>query len=223
MVSMLPQPGKELITMTEKSKETVIPASTHEQVSEIRKYLVPGILALYLNISLIVWGWVLLDISTETFNTLKWLGITLPKNQEFFVILKLVFYAAIGGAIGGIVYGMQNLWKHATKGNFRVVYAGDYVFRQFGAATLAVVVFALIRGGILTALGTDPTTASTTVASSFSSFAIGFLSGFGSYQVINKLDELIKQAFGATSSKQDQQSENITKKGKDPLKDKNAI
>jgi len=219
---MLPQPGKDLTTMAEKSKETVIPASTQKQESEIRKYAVPGLLALYLNISLIVWGWVLLDISTETFNTLKWLRITVPKNLEFYAILKLVFYAAIGGAIGGIVYGMQNLWKHATKGNFKIVYAGDYVFRQFGAATLAVMVFALIRGGILTALGTDPTTASTNVASSFSALAIGFLSGFGSYQVINKLDELIKQAFGVSSSNndQDQPNENLTAKGKDPLKAK---
>jgi hypothetical protein len=208
--------------MAEKPKETVIPASPPKPKSEIRKYAVPGLLAVYLHISLIVWGWVLLDISTETFNTLKWLRITVPKNLEFYAILKLVFYAAIGGAIGGIVYGMQNLWKHATKGNFKIVYAGDYVFRQFGAATLAVMVFALIRGGILTALGTDPTTGATTVASSFSALAIGFLSGFGSYQVINKLDELIKQAFGTSSSNtdQDQPNEGSTPKAKDSRKDK---
>ncbi|MBI4630610.1 MAG: hypothetical protein HY740_02635, partial [Chloroflexi bacterium] len=35
--------------------------------------------------------------------------------------------------------------------------------------------------------------------SSFSAFAIGFLAGFGSYQVMLKLDELIKQIFGKAS------------------------
>jgi len=169
---------------------------------EIGKYIIPGLLAIYLNASLLFWGWVLLDTSTETFNTLKWLRITLPQNDEYFVLLKLAFYAAIGGAIGGLVFGMQNLWKHATKDKFKIVYAGDYVFRQFGAATLAIVVFALVRGGILTVLGSDPTSTSVTATSSFSSFAIGFLSGFGSYQVINKLDDLIKQAFSTTSTEQ---------------------
>jgi len=172
---------------------------------EIRKAIVPGLLALYLNLSLLAWGWVLLDISTGSLNVLRWLGIVLPENPEYVALLKLAFYAAVGGAAGGIVFGMQNLWKHATAGDFELMYAGDYLFRQFGAAALAVVVFALIRGGILTALGTDPTAATATAASAFSSFAIGFLSGFGSYQVVGKLDELIKEAFGKSST-QDQES-----------------
>lgn len=180
---------------------------TRGQWHEIRKFIVPGLLAIYLNLSLLVWGWVLLDVSTGTLHTIRWLGLVLPDDQAYVSLLRLAFYAAIGGAIGGIVYGMQNLWKHATAGEFRIVFAGDYVFRQFGAATLAVVVFALVRGGILTALGTDPSTATTTTASTFSSFAIGFLSGFGSYQVINKLDELIKQAFGKPSGSNQQGSE----------------
>lgn len=173
---------------------------------EIRKVIVPGILAVYLNLSLLLWGWVLLDVSTGTLNIVRWLGLVLPDNQEYISLLRLAFYAAIGGAIGGTVFGMQNLWRHTTAGDFKIVFAGDYLFRQFGAATLAVVVFALVRGGILTALGTDPSTAATTTASSFSSFAIGFLSGFGSYQVINKLDELIKQAFGKPSGSSQQGS-----------------
>ena len=178
----------------------------NEIMPNIKKYVVPGLLALYLNLSLLFWGWLLLDFSTESFNAVKWLGLKLPADPEYIALLKLAFYAMIGGAIGGTVFGMQNLWKHATEGNFEIVYAGDYIFRQFGSATLAVVIFALIRGGILTALGTEPTSGVATVASSFSSFAIGFLSGFGSYQVINKLDELIKQAFGS-SSKSDKTKE----------------
>lgn len=196
-------------------EEKIKPANTvdtqlnkSEKSTDIREYIVPGILALYLNVSLLVWGWILLDISTGTLNTVRWLGLALPENQEYIALLKLAFYAAVGGAIGGIVFGMQNLWKHSTKGKFKIVYAGDYIFRQFGAATLAVVVFALIRGGILTALGTDPSAVSTTIASTFSSFAIGFLSGFGSFQVINKLDELIKQAFGKSTDNKQPENQN---------------
>ena len=100
---------------------------------------------------------------------------------------------------------MQSLWKYTTQRRFRIVYSGDYIFRPFGSAALAVAVFALARGGILAALGAEPTSGVTSVASSFSAFAIGFLSGFGSYQVTNKLDELIKQAFG----KKDKDKETI--------------
>ena len=174
-------------------------------------YAVPAILAIYLNVCLLLWGWVLLDVSTGTLNIVNWLGLKLPVDTQYIALLKLVFYAAIGGAIGGIVFSMQNLWKYVTTKEFKIVFAGDYLLRQFGAAALAVVVFALIRGGILTALGTDPTTSTTTVTSSFSAFAIGFLSGFGSYQVIRKLDEIIKKAFG----KSPEQSSKEPTKGKD--------
>ncbi len=164
--------------------------------SSVRAFIVPAGIALYLNASLIIWGWLLLDIATGTFNSLHWSGITLPNDKEFVALLKLAFYAMIGGGIGGLVYSMQSLWKYTTQRHFRIVYSGDYIFRPFGSAALAVAVFALTRGGVLTALGAEPTSGVTSVASSFSAFAIGFLSGFGSYQVINKLDELIKQAFG---------------------------
>jgi hypothetical protein len=161
-----------------------------------RRFLVPGLIALYLNTCVLAWAWLLLDVSTGTFNTLRWLGLQVPTSSDYLTLLKLVFYAAAGGGIGGLVYGMQSLWKHTTRGRFALVYAGDYLFRQFGSAVLAVVIFSLIRGGILTALGAEPSSGTTNVASTFSAFAIGFLSGFGSYQVMNKLDDMIKQAFG---------------------------
>jgi hypothetical protein len=189
----------------------------------VRRAIVPGILAIYLNASLVLWGWVLLDVSTGTLNTIRWLGFTLPDNPEYVSLLRLACYAAIGGAIGGIVFGMQNLWKHTIRGEFKIVFAGDYLFRQLGAAALAVVVFALIRGGVLTALGTDPTASTTTTASAFSSFAIGFLSGFGSYQVTNKLDELIKQAFGSTPSTSQQRSREPSETPEDTPEDPKGL
>jgi hypothetical protein len=195
-------------TSTNSSTQLTKPRGKKSWRERYKGYVVPAILAIYLNVCLLLWGWVLLDVSTGTLNIVKWFGLTLPVDSQYVTLLKLAFYAAIGGAIGGIVFSMQNLWKYVTKGKFKIVFAGDYFLRQFGAATLAVVVFALIRGGILTALGTDPATSSTTVTASFSAFAIGFLSGFGSYQVIRKLDELIKKAFGKSDEQEEQDPPN---------------
>ena len=184
--------------------------------AKIHVGVIPAILALYLNTSLVIWGLILLDIATGSFNMLTLLRFSLPTGESL-ALLKLALYAAIGGAVGGILYGMQNLWKHTAAGDFEIVYIGDYVFRQFGSAALSVVIFALIRGGILSALGADPSAAQATPTSSFSTFAIGALAGFGSYQVTERINELIKQLFGKsttdTRSSQPATAEDDTKAG----------
>lgn len=165
----------------------------------IKRMLIPALIAVYLILSLLAAGWLLLDISSGQFRFAGWIGIALPENDDYLNILKLVCYAGIGGAIGGITYGMLNLQQHtAARYDFNPVYLGDYVFRPFGSAALAVVIFALLRGGVLTILGGDPSSTTTSIVASFSAFGIGFLAGFGSRQVIDRLNEMIKETFGAT-------------------------
>jgi hypothetical protein len=165
----------------------------------IKRMLIPALIALYLILGMAAIAWLLLDISTGQFRFFNWLGVTLPDKEEYVVLLKLVCYAGLGGALGGITYGMMNLQKHtAVEYDFRPAYAGDYVFRPFGAAALAVVIYALLRGGVLTILGGDPASTSTSVVATFSAFGIGFLAGFGSKQVTYRLDELIKNVFGTS-------------------------
>jgi hypothetical protein len=92
----------------------------------------------------------------------------------------------------------MNLQKFTIRGNFKHVYIGDYLFRPFGSGALAVAVFALIRGGIMTILGADPVRPTSSLASSLSTFAIGFLTGFASYQINQKLYQVTKQIFSGT-------------------------
>ena len=168
----------------------------------VKRMFVPALIAVYLTVCLFLAGWLLLDVSTGEFQAFDWVGITLPEDDVYQGLLKLVCYAALGGGIGGITYGMMNLQKHtAGKYDFQAAYLGDYVFRPFAAAALAVVIYALLRGGVLTMLGGDPTSPSTSVVASFSAFGIGFLAGFGSKQVIDRLNELIKKAFGTLNGR----------------------
>jgi hypothetical protein len=160
------------------------------------KYIIPGLIAIYLTVSAFFWGWLLLDVAFNDFTLFKYLHFTLPSEPIKINLLKIAMYSLIGGAFGGMSYGMMNLQRHTTLDGFKLVFLGDYLFRPFGAAILAVVVFALIRGGILTILGADASNARPSVASSLSSFGIGYLSGFSSVEVIKTFSRLSKNIFG---------------------------
>jgi hypothetical protein len=137
------------------------------------------------------------DGANGTFRALSWIAIGLPTSEESINLLKLAYFTAVGGAVGGITFGMMNLQRHATSGTFRIIFVGDYLFRPFGAAALALVVLALARGGILTILGADPTSGTDTTAARLSGLGVGFLVGFASVHVVKFLMTLATQAFGA--------------------------
>lgn len=154
-------------------------------------------LALYLIASLPGWLWVLADGATGRFRLLTLIGIQTVSDTEAVNLVKLAYFAAVGGAVGGVTFGMMNLQRHATVGSFRPVFAGDYLFRPFGASALALVVFALARGGVLTVLGVDAAAGSATIGARLSSLGIGFLVGFASVAVIRSLNGLAARTFGA--------------------------
>jgi hypothetical protein len=144
-----------------------------------------------------MWLWVLADGATGKFGLLAAIGIPAITDADAANMVKLAYFAAVGGAVGGIAFGMMNLQRHATLGSFRPVFAGDYLFRPFGASALALVIFALSRGGILTVLGVDAAAGSATIGSRLSSLGIGFLVGFASVSVIRSLNKLAARTFNA--------------------------
>lgn len=220
--------------------------------------IVQAFLTVYLNITLILWGMLVFDVATLKFGFIKWL---LKIDQvEPTDPLILIMLALIGGAIGGILFGMNKLYKYSIKGTFDIRFVGDYVFRQVGSAALGAIIFALVASGLMTvgvpAIG-DQTTeqaaesaaaeaapTGTVVpeeggddggsgvaptgtpesnsdengtngadkdgddkdkspfsrASGYYVFGLGFLAGFGSYQVTKKLDQIIKVIFGQLTS-----------------------
>lgn len=181
---------------------------------EIKKYIVPALVAIYLTVSVFFWGWLLLDVAFSNFKLLEVVGFKIPTNPDTINLLKMAFYSLIGGAFGGISFGMMNLQRYTTGNAFKIVFLGDYLFRPFGAAVLAVVVFALIRGGILTILGADPTSATPSFASNLSSFGIGYLAGFSSVEVIKTFNRLSKNIFGEKNegNTNDPNSQDLTNK-----------
>lgn len=166
-------------------------------------YALAGVMAVYLTMSLLLWLWLLGDGAAGSFRVLAWLHIPLPTSTDAISLLKVAYFAAVGGGIGGVTFGMMNLQRHVTAGTFRSVFVGDYIFRPFGAAALALVVFSLARGGILTILGADPASGSASNASKLSSLGVGFLVGFASVQVVQFLTELATRVFSSKKQTND--------------------
>ena len=202
-------------------------------------------IAIYLTVWLLLWAMFIFDVATLRFGVLKWLFRLeeVPYSEP----LLLILLALAGGGIGGVIYGMEKLWKYATskKHKFSTIYAGDYLLRQFGSAALGAIVFALMLSGLFNldqlpsiqsdtsnqtpasspapaeapevdsntessspeeenlteaSESTEETTPEVesplTQKSSYFAFGVGFLGGFGSYQVTRKLDEIVKIIFG---------------------------
>ena len=94
-------------------------------------YVVKAVLAIYLNMMLFLWGMLAFDVATLRFNFIKWVfRITDPASFVVPDLLFLIALALVGGGIGGVIYGMEKLYKYSTSDEFELTYAGDYLFRQ---------------------------------------------------------------------------------------------
>lgn len=111
-------------------------------------YLVKAFLAVYLNICLVLWGMLVFDIATLNFGFFEW-AFKLGNAYEPPATLILMMLALAGGGLGGVIFGIDKLYKYSVKDEFKLVFAGDYIFRQFGAAALGMIVFALLSSGLL--------------------------------------------------------------------------
>jgi len=121
--------------------------------------------------------------------------MTLPTSDRSIHLLTLAYFIAVGGAIGGITFGLKALHNHVANHSFEMAYVPDYLFRQFFAAVLALLVIALARGGTLTIFGARATSGVETVAAKLSGLGLGFLIGFASRDVVDYLTRLAKQTF----------------------------
>jgi len=151
----------------------------------------PGLLTIYLGTSLVLWGLLLMDVATQQFLTLaRFNGGVPPKPSE---ALTQILLALCGGGIGGIIYSIDKLNKYSKKKNgFDTKHASDYFIRQFVAATLGAILFILVSAGFITLEIGNPANSTP----GYFAFALGFVAGFGSYQLTRKLDDIIKVAFG---------------------------
>jgi hypothetical protein len=106
--------------------------------------------------------------------------------------IRLMFIAAIAGALGSYVHLATSFADYAGNEKLTTNWAWWYVLRPFIGTALAEVVYLALRGGLLNTAGTDnPISA----ISPFGVAAIAALTGLFSKQATDKLREVFETLF----------------------------
>lgn len=113
----------------------------------------------------------------------------------------LVFALAMGAAGGGLA-GLRALAEHRAAEDFKTSYTWWYVIRPLIGAGLAVIVYLILRAGLVGA-------APTTVLNAFGVGSVAALSGLFAQNVLVRLNLVIEALFGSTV--EDSQADSATR------------
>lgn len=153
----------------------------------------------------IVFAWISAAYSLAVIGLLTWLVLNVKYGQPVFESLativagstsKLIFYTAIGGAIGAAVNNLRSFiaW-HAEEQAFGWRFIWKYLAMPPIGGTLAVLVYGILQGGAAVMTGASAGDGQTTAVSSLSAWATGALAGYGSHSVFKWLDDKVNSLF----------------------------
>jgi hypothetical protein len=113
---------------------------------------------------------------------------------------KLIFYTAIGGAIGAAVNNLRSFitW-HAEERAFGWRFIWKYLAMPPLGGTLAVLVYGILQGGMAVFNGGNGP--ADTQVTSLSAWATGTLAGYGSHKVFKWLDDKVNTLFKVDATK----------------------
>jgi len=122
-------------------------------------------------------------------------------TEEQLTQLRNVAYAIAGGGLGSITYCMRAFFFYCIKKDFTFdTHKWWYVFRPVVGALLAFALYALVVGGIISISGLPQ---KETFSSYLTIFAISYLAGFSSQQVVELLRSTSKALFGGSKNEED--------------------
>ena len=152
----------------------------------------------YLLLMLAFFFWLLFDIWMGRHTLAHVLGYQ-PVERLDTPTFRLMAYTVIGGGMGGIICGIRSIliW-HGDLEAFGGRFLWKYITSPWLGATLALFVYAVIRGGIAAFGGGDYTTQAAGTNQSFAALGVGVLAGYGSRKVLTWLDGLVKRMFKGT-------------------------
>jgi hypothetical protein len=113
-------------------------------------------------------------------------------------LFRLVIYTAIGGGIGAAVNNIRSFVQwHAERKAFGWRFVWKYISMPPLGATLAVMVYAILRGGVAVFDGGSGLT-NLNATAAISAWATGALAGYGSHKVFVWLDDKVNSLFKVT-------------------------
>jgi hypothetical protein len=166
------------------------------------------IVVYYLGVMLGVF-WLFLDTWSNRFSVMYWLGIREQILADSTV--PAMVFAIAGGILGSVLYNIRTLFHYyLKKKEFNYRWLAIYISAPWESAVMALLVFALIQGG-LALLGGLPATDNTST-SRFASFGIGALVGFGMRNVVDWMEELTGTMFGKKGTSTNNQTSTRSEK-----------
>ena len=152
--------------------------------------------ALYSLAAIAFLGWVLLDTWSAQYSL--WpavLETSLKSNSLSVTVFRLIIYTAIGGGMGAAVNNLRSFvsW-HAERKAFGWRFVWKYIALPPLGATLAVLVYGILQGGMAVFNGGNVGGTGGTVTA-LSAWATGTLAGYGSHKVFIWLDDKVNTLF----------------------------
>lgn len=153
----------------------------------------------------IVFAWISAAYSLAVIGFLTWLVLTMLYGksssiaQSLVPILggttsKLIFYTAVGGAIGAAVNNLRSFitW-HAEEQAFGWRFIWKYIAMPPIGGTLAVLVYGILQGGAAVVTGANAPTENQ--ITTLTAWASGTLAGYGAHKVFKWLDDKVNSLF----------------------------
>lgn len=155
-----------------------------------------NVIAIYYLVVLFLAFRVLLDLWSGSYVIAQGLGMQPDDLQE--PLLKMVSFVAVGGTLGGIQYNMRMLYQKAKKNEFDRMWIGKYVTMPLESAGMAVIILALLQGGIAAVSGGGlPETG----GNNFAPLGLGALVGMGMRDVVGWVDDKVLAVFKSDRGK----------------------
>lgn len=182
-----------LTAPVDKAKKVVVGPSG----ADARRYFwqVNGMIIYYLALILGLF-WLLVDVWSGNLNAMQFLGVGGEQIQE--PLLKTINYTVIGAMFGNVLFQIRSLFTFYLEddgANYDERWLGKYIIGPFESAALALVVLALIRGGVSLFGGeSGPLTSST---NNFAAFGVGSLIGFGMRDAVIWLRTMASTMFNS--------------------------
>jgi len=158
-------------------------------------FLIASIISVYNTVMGVIVCWAMyLLITSEGFRTI--FNAESQSGNEISILIIMAAFCMSGGGLGAILHCLVGLHIHAAIiGDFSSRYIGSYIIGPFGAAFLALAMFCIIQGGLLTLAG-DISAPREILGATLFYIAIGVLCGFAYDTVVLRLDAVAKQMFG---------------------------
>ena len=154
---------------------------------------------IYLLVTMTFLWWLLFDTWSDHLYIFHRLFGDATKRATASKVFHLIAYCAIGGGLGGAVNGLRSLitW-HAERRAFGWRFIWRYISLPPLGTTLALMVYAVLRGAV-TAVGGTPSVTDGGPMPALAAFASGALAGYGSHRVFIWLDEQVAKLFAIES------------------------